>query len=207
MTEKSPSIDVPPPSFSTIGKDTIHWSFPRASRYRRATLSDTSNEINLPSTLEKRTTSFGYGKRWEPKNPKGLDAPSPDTYSLRTCFDIEKRGAFFTINLRNSPSHPPNVPGPGTYEVCGKASGPKFSMRPKLVQKARKSDSPPPGAYNPSYALLEKQSYSGISFGNRDRPKEKIVRPSTPGPGTYDIPSSFNISSPSKHHSPQRSRN
>ena len=84
-------------------------------------------------------------------------------------------------------------PGPGAYEIRTTISkdGPKFSFRGRGTLKPRIVESPPPGAYNPMYTLIDKSNYSGISFGIGKRIPDDKPRPSTPGPGTYGIPSTF----------------
>ena len=176
---------------STIGKDSVHWSFAKAKRFRNKTMVDCPELLELPSTLEKRATTFGFGRRWFPQNPKGKDAPSPDKYNIPSCFDLEKRGPSLAGNQRDHSLLPrSNTPGPGTYEIVSTLckDGPKFSFRPKISTKTR-CGSPPPGTYNPKYGLLEKNNYSEISFGIGPRAKETKTRPHTPGPGTYEVPS------------------
>ena len=103
-----------PPSFSTLGKDSVHWSFAKARRFRNKTISDCPELIDLPSTLEKRATGFGFGKRWEPKNARGNDAPSPDKYNIPSCFDTDKKGPVLLGNQRDQPLQPrSSTPGPG----------------------------------------------------------------------------------------------
>ena len=176
---------------STIGKDSVQWSFSRARRFKNKTMSQCPEFLELPSTLEKRSTTFGFGKRWQPRNPKGNDAPSPDKYSIPSCFDLEKRGPLLCGNQRDYQIQPrSNTPGPGAYDIVTTIckDGPKFSFRSKPNVKTRHS-SPPPGTYNPRYNLLEQKKYSEITFGLGNRGSEEKPRPNTPGPGTYDIPS------------------
>ena len=176
---------------STLGKDSVQWSFSRARRFKNKTVTACPELLDMPSTLEKRATTFGFGKRWQPQNPKGKDAPSPDKYTLPTCFDLEKRGPLLIGNQREYSVQPrSNTPGPGAYDIgttiCKDC--PKFTFRPKIILKNR-NDSPSPGTYNPRYNLLEKNNFSEITFGLGLRGSEDKPRPSTPGPGSYDLPS------------------
>lgn len=182
-----------PPSFSTLGRNSVHWSFSKARRFRNKTMNECPELLELPSTLDKRSTSFGYGRRWQPTNPCGKDAPSPDKYNIPSCFDNDKRGPVILGNQREFSLQPrSNTPGPGTYDVASTLckNAPKFTFRPKIVDKVR-CCSPPPGAYNPRYRLQDKGNYSEITFGVGSRSKDNRARPSTPGPGTYEVPSSF----------------
>jgi hypothetical protein len=180
-------------SFSSIGKSSIHWSFSKARRFKHKSMVECPELLDLPSTLEKRSTTFGFGKRYELVNATGKDAPSADKYSIPSCFETEKKGPSMAGGLRDTPGkNRPTTPGPGTYDlgttIC--KDGPKFSFRPKFHTKDR-FKSPPPGSYNPKFNLMEKNHYSEITFGVGPRSKEGKTRPSTPGPGTYEIPSCF----------------
>jgi Sperm-tail PG-rich repeat len=189
----SQNKDINPPSFSTIGKDSVQWSFAKARRFKNKTMIECPGLLDLPSTLEKRAAGFGYGKRWQLENSKGKDAPSPDKYNIPSCFDLEKRGPTLQGSERDYPMHQrSSTPGPGTYSIGSTIckDGPKFSFRPRMPTKIRQG-SPPPGTYDPKYNLLEKSNYSEISFGNGPKAREDKPRPNTPGPGTYEVPSSF----------------
>lgn len=180
-------------SYSSIGKSSIHWSFSKAKRFRHRSMIECPELLELPSTLEKRSTTFGFGKRSELTNPKGKDAPSADKYNIPSCFDSEGKGPTIASSLKDKPNKTrPNTPGPGAYDIgttiC--KDGPKFSFRQKFTTKER-FKSPPPGTYNPKFSLMEKNNYSEITFGVGSRTKEGKTRPNTPGPGAYIIPSCF----------------
>ena len=180
-------------SFSSIGKYSVHWSFSKARRFKHRSMADCPELLDLPSTLEKRSTTFGFGKRYELVNVTGKDAPPSHKYNIPSCFETEKRGPTMAGGLKESSGkNRPTTPGPGTYElgttIC--KDGPKFSFRPKFQTKER-FKSPPLGSYNPKYSLMDKNNYSEITFGVGPRAKAGKSRPSTPGPGTYEIPSSF----------------
>ena len=172
-----------PLSYSTIGKNTVHWSFSKAKRFRERVVQNCPDFIETPSTLHKRSTSFGLGKRWEPRNPKGNDSPSPEKYSLPTCFDLEKRGAFFSVNLRDFHSKTMDAnPGPGAYECLSESSMPAFSM---TSRRPLSSDVtvPGPGAYSPNHSFSTKR----YSVGNANRDTYKVSE--VPGPASYFIES------------------
>ncbi|CAG9315241.1 unnamed protein product [Blepharisma stoltei] len=194
-----PSSEICPPVFTTMGKDTSHWSFCKADRFSKDRHTKYPSYFILPSTLEKRSTSFGYGKRWEPFNPKGRDSPSPDTYSINTSFNLlEKKGYSMKGKVDSSKFKISNDPGPGAYDPYNfspiGADGPKFSFRPKIIRKI-KNFTPDPGAYSPSFKLKEKGNYSNIGFGKEKRNKNlSFQRIESPGPGAYDIPGTFNKS-------------
>lgn len=193
---RAATFDPYPGIFTTIGKDTSHWSFGTADRFIKSRNTKTPSLANLPSTLVKRATSFGYGKRWELINQKGKDAPSPESYNLKTTFELEKRAASFGPKYDTFKSKISLEPGPGAYNPYSSIGnrGPKFSFRPKMIKKLQ-NESPSPGAYSPVYKLREKSNYSDISFGKDVKHKEWTQgRGESPGPGAYDIPSTFNKS-------------
>lgn len=177
------------------------WSFPKASRFR--TLRSSSAEfVILPSSFSKsRSPSFGYGRRWEPKNPCGQDSPPATKYSTKSCFDLQIAGPSFgrPTHRNNRAFIPPsNTPGPGEYETERRMgeNGPKFTMKSRKVIN-RVSDTPPPGHYSPSTSFQEDHSYSGITFGVGLRPSLISHRSALPGPGAYDLPSLFHSALPS----------
>lgn len=205
------SRKIRPPTFSTLGRDSVHWSFSKDKRFKHKSIGECPDLLDLPSTLDKRSTTFGYGKRWQPRNPCGKDSPSPDKYSIPSCFDLEKRGPImlgskgdFSNQSRSS------TPGPGSYDLQSTLfkDAPKFTFRPKIIDKVR-GYTPSPGAYNPKYRLQERANYSEITFGVGSRSKDNRPRPSTPGPGTYEVPSSFSkswTSTSTRFYSPIKSK-
>jgi hypothetical protein len=42
----------------------------------------------LPTTKTFRSTTQGFGKRYDILPLQGRGSPSPDTYNIKTCFDI-----------------------------------------------------------------------------------------------------------------------
>ncbi|CAG9330272.1 unnamed protein product [Blepharisma stoltei] len=196
------------PAISLIGKNSSHWTFGKASRFRYLKRSITPDFTTLPSTLGKRTTTFGYGKRWIPQNSKGRDSPSPTTYHPPSCFDLEKKAPSFGLRCHTDRTVETKkaIPGPGSYNPYSPMGhrGPKFTFSPRIEHRM-KACTPPPDNYCPNFNLVEKANYSAIGFGIGDRSKSPLSRrESSPGPGTYEIPSGFR-SNNSRPGSPGRS--
>ena len=196
---------------TSIGKDTSHWSFSKAERFRFKKPEYSAEFVTLPSTLNNvRTTSFGYGKRSDMKSLVGRDSPSPTAYSPPSIFEINKNHAPSFGPRPTSNSRGLKVlrdfPGPGSYNPVSEIgrNSPKFSFRPKIEIK-KTYDMPPPNAYNPSYIVTERAPYSAITFGYGKRSEQVTPNKETPGPGTYDLPSLFRSSSPTKSFSPRSS--
>lgn len=187
---------------TSIGKDTSHWSFSKAERFRFKKPEYQPEYVTLPSTLNNiRSTSFGFGRRSDMKTVTGRDSPPPTTYSPPTAFELNKNhapsfGPRPTSNSRGIKVLR-DMPGPGAYNpssLLGRDS-PKFTFRPKNQVK-KIHDIPPPNAYNPSYGITEPSNFSAITFGYGKRSEQTTVSKDTPGPGTYDLPSLFRSSSP-----------
>ena len=71
-----------------IGKQSIKWSFSKASRFSSKKPEFSGNYVNIKSSIGKgRSAGFGYGKRWTPFNPKGKDAPPSTTYTVPGILD------------------------------------------------------------------------------------------------------------------------
>ncbi len=99
---------------------------------------------DLPTTRERRTTSFGVGGR---TNFSGREnSPPPGTYKLPSDFEGWKskgrvfsfgisRDAYSKVYVKEHPVRDASLPGPGTYdvrEVPGKDAK-KVSFRPKTT--------------------------------------------------------------------------
>ena len=82
--------------------------FSRAERFSPRRLSIGGEFTTLPSSFGNgRKTSFGFGKRYEFKNPGGGSSPPCNTYSIPSCFDkitggVQNNRSF---NGANSPGN------------------------------------------------------------------------------------------------------
>lgn len=178
-------------SSMTLRQGNVSFSFGKAGRFagRRKEAVEIGGE--LPSTLNPRSTSFGYGQRWTPVNITGKDSPPPGSYKISTIFEINRKNGF-SFGTRLSHRIRKEAPGPGTYEVnipLGK-NAPKFSFRPRVTIR-NVSNSPPPDTYRPSTSLIESGRYKdiGFGFGERVAPLNHgnwhAAVKGFPGPGTY----------------------
>ena len=178
-------------SATTLRQGNVSFSFGRAKRFwgGRKDLVEIGGE--LPSTLNPRTTSFGYGQRWTPSNPKGKDSPPPGTYRISTIFERNRKNGY-SFGMRLAQRQRREAPGPGTYEVAipmGK-NAPKFTFRPRIDVR-HVSNSPPPDTYRPSTSLIDNGRYKDIGFGFGERviPLNHgilyIAVKDFPGPGAY----------------------
>ena len=160
-------------------------TFSRAQRFKFISRQPSDSFYELPSTLSRRACTFGRGRRHQ--FAKVTDAPPPDSYSLRSCFEAPQRAHSFGASVKVKP--PAQVPGPGTYCPAAPLAsrGCKFTSRPS----SRSRDcTPSPTSYAPSFKLLESNRFTGISFGAK-RSKDYVS--ATPGPGAYDLPSGFSV--------------
>ena len=94
----------------------------------------------LPSTLSKKSCSFGYGDRLAPMNKTGRDSPPPTAYNTRTIYNMDRRlkshfSSFCKFGIRGMLTEPydpflnidyktnsiiprdDDSPGPGTYDI------------------------------------------------------------------------------------------
>ncbi len=136
-------------------------------------------------------SSFSMGKRL-PQTGKFTPNPGPADYSQNTPFrsatgaprfspDKHSRGGAHGEGFEDLQS-----PGPGSYAVhSSEKSGPKYSIRSRLSEKARPSNSPGPAAYS-----VRGPAASGPKFSMGS--SKRFVRTtsetdSTPGPGEYVV--------------------
>lgn len=178
-------------SSMTLRKGKIAFSFGRANRFQHRRVETTDIVGVLPSTLNPRSTSFGYGARWTPINPTGKDSPSPNRYDIAPAFEA-RTGTGYSFGSRSGRRTHLDSPGPGSYEVnvpLGKHA-PKFSIRAKFYTN-RESVSPPPDTYRPNTSFVQVARYKNIGFGFGDRTvtmnkgKVHTAVKDFPGPGTY----------------------
>lgn len=155
---------------------------------------DSPRFVELPSTLDKRSTTFGLGNRSDLRTGIGRDSPPPGTYRIKTCFEHNRRAHSFGMRTKIVPDQLPNrdIPGPGAYNPPSPigAEGPRFSFSPRRKFILRNS-SPAPDAYSPSFSLVEKSKYKKITFGFGIRINTAKSISESPGPGAYDLPSTF----------------
>ena len=147
----------------------VHCSFARASRFLPLR-PPSADYITHPSSFHcARSPGFGYGRRWEPRNETGLDAPPATAYHIKSCFDLRIAGPVFRRPKRpmlRPPIRLSFAPGPGHYSPDRDIGleAPKFSILGK-GSPPRISETPPPGHYSPRMELLSDQRFSRISFG------------------------------------------
>lgn len=90
-----------------------------------------------------RSTGFGFGKKQHEQ--KRSESPPPNTYTLRSDFEMKNKGSMFSFGIsreaytkvyqKDKPRNDPHIPGPGSYDQhspIGKDSS-KYSLRPKTT--------------------------------------------------------------------------
>jgi hypothetical protein len=82
-------------------------------------------------------------------------------------------------------------PGPGSYTLPPKYSGPKYAMGMKLTDNdpISKNKNPGPGSYNNDTNPLRDKSPAYSLSGKASRENSPERRNGTPGPGQYKVTS------------------
>ena len=150
------------PEYTPTSSKGKHWSFGKAIRFS-AVNKQSPSHYNVPSTFSKRACSFGLGKRWEPSNYMGLDSPSPEKYNIPSVFKPTPKTS--PVRYNEHVPQPTYGPGPGAYDVT-RSLGHVSKSRRNSVRYV-----------NAGWPELRKDT--------RDS------RPSTPGPGAYEIHGGF----------------
>ena len=135
-------------------------------------------------------SSFSMGKRL-PQMGKFTPNPGPSDYSQHTPFRSAKGAPRFSPDKHSRDGHAESddlqTPGPGSYAVASKdLVGPKYSIRSRLSEKARPSNSPGPAAYS-----VRGPAASGpkFSMGSSKRFQSTLLESEySPGPGEYAMP-------------------
>lgn len=175
-------------SVMTLRTGKIAFSFGRERRFHRVNR-DVADIVGvLPSGLNPRSTSFGYGQRWTPANPTGKDAPPSTVYDITLTHNGP---SGYSFGGRNSTNGQAESPGPGSYDISTPIGtyAPKFSIRKRIAHNLN-SSSPPPDSYRPTTSLTYRTRFKEIGFGYGKR-TESINRAVVefPGPGAYFAPS------------------
>lgn len=175
-------------AFTLRHKRTSTYTFSRAVRFRVQKRPDNAEFVALPSTLDRRGTSQGFGERWRPGVSTRFESPAPGSYDIPTSFNMKVGPKIIKDTQPKSYESIEFTPGPGTYEVVqpiGKHA-PKFTFRAKVSREVY-SQSPPPNAYAPT--SLTTSAFKNITFGIGERNFLKNSRQESPGPGSYEIQS------------------
>ena len=180
---------------SLLGKKSIKWTFTKADRFSKKLPEKGPEYQILKSSLGGRKAGFGYGKRWEPSNSYGKDAPPSTTYDLPLKNKII--GGKISPQRNFGFSSKPSTPGPGSYDLrtcIGNGLSCSFKSRHLALQR---DSTPSPGAYNPRHQVVEQSRYKSIAFGEKSKNNDirRIATPG-PGPGAYDYSTSFPEHSP-----------
>jgi len=209
------------------------YSFQKAKRFSEK-VSTTEKFYDIPATTSKRTTSFGYGGKYDFTSGKEK-TPGPGTYN--TSDKANNPGFSFGLSRENckgfvqgASRSDPNIPGPGSYSFTPKFSneGRKISLTGRGKESGPKESVPGPGAYDSKVSnspgryvvsniknldkgfidfnkiLSTCKSSGSIKFGFTGREFDYGIK-NTPGPGSYRIPSEFGYYENSKPQSSSKS--
>lgn len=178
------------------------WSIPKSRRFDpKDDLKLNDNIYNIPSIKSNRCTTLGYGQRKDLRPTPGKGSASPAAYLIKSCFDINKlkgKGYSFGKRFALPPGDAKFVPGPGEYKAHFQN---KEHGNIPIILKSRqcffydddlkhKKATVSMQTYHPKFTLVEKNRFSGITFGIGNRPKMENTC-GFPGPGSYNIPGNF----------------
>lgn len=138
-------------------KSKAQYSFAKSERFLKPK-SSSGVFYDIPASFDKRTTSFGYGKKYDFTTAV---EKTPDPGAYKTVKELGKdKGFSFGLSRDVCKSYIEGhfkadacVPGPGTYSILPKFSneGRKISMQGKTTEVKHHSIVPGPGAYNQSW--------------------------------------------------------
>lgn len=171
------------------------FTFSRSNRFRHSTEKPVDFLLVEPQP-NRRSTSFGFGKRTELKVESS--APPPGSYTLPETLTKGRRISTSNIGARLI-FQDSFTPGPGSYSQKSQPEGPSFSFKPRPKTKELEV-TPSAGNYNPNFSLVEANSYTKIGFGHGHKTifsRNKEI----PGPGSYSVPSLFPCIKSSAPHS------
>ena len=189
-------------SQNTMQNSSYCWSFPKTTRFNDGKKVLNPTMYTLPSILSKRTTSMGFGERKVfPVNKYGN--PSPDTYNLRTVFDmnlLHSKGAKLLAKSQDFEAKKGRFkPGPGAYTVTKEnlINNMPIKLKSRIGffyddDLKKKKHCVSMQRYHPDTTLEENLRFRNITFGIGGRtPNENRSVKGNPGPGYYKVPGCF----------------
>lgn len=132
------------------------WSFSKAERFKKLRIDNTAKMLLLPTTMNAKTSTFGFGNKKPLQMIFGKDSPAPSMYRSRSQFEFdphkgksigESYACYKKVHMPGLNTRAEEVPGPGAYDqktMLG-ANSRKFTLksRVKPLDSATR-DNPPP---------------------------------------------------------------
>ena len=160
------------------------------------TKNDTPGPGSYNAQIYTKVPIYKIGKAKRNLYPKVEDTPGPGAYTTNSYLN-KSASSFGKATRTQKPKENASV-GPGSYFYTEKSKGPSYSIY-KRYRNQQRADTPGPGAYyfkswggelkSTSMVKLSQKISPQWSFakGGRIQPKDEP----TPGPGSYNIPSSI----------------
>ena len=176
------------------------YSFPRAPRFPKISIYGAMSFYNVPSIINNRSTSFGYGSRYDfaPRKEDRTPACYDYNYGVESTQPCSPKYSFGVGRGDLKRSYDMNVPGPGKYycslNTIGK-SGEKYSIKGKYQSFfSRRNDSPGPGAYkassqinpNGTFVLSKYKNTQSVDFSTGSGKRFEEKKEKSPGPADYN---------------------
>jgi hypothetical protein len=143
------------------------FSFPKSSRFPRAKENHDPSLLLLPSTLSRKSCTFGLGRR-KPLISKHCQAsPSPESYFSQSSFNNSNHCRDYSLETVKERElfYIKPVPGPGAYNPSTpKRRRVQNCLISKTKNLASHSMTPTPCSYRPNYEFCTKNIAFGISF-------------------------------------------
>jgi hypothetical protein len=180
-------------SATSYTRGVIKWTIPKARRFKDTKpFTKDVPLLDLGSTLSKTSTSLGFGKRYSFR-PVETPGPSISHRSL-PLLQVKSQAVLGSASASHQSwdTHK-DIPGPGSYEIQrGFVNNKGVAIKSRLNPLDPVKEFPGPDYYSPSRAGTERNRYAGIGFGSSKRYDfTKQSARNNPGPGTYEVLSTF----------------
>lgn len=167
----------------SLQNSVVSYSIPKKNRFVAIIPGETFNDsiYNIGRNLNTtKSTSFGYGNKWNIDNMVRRNSPSPDTYNVtsynrlgRTGFSFKGKAPF---NVSQVIQYSSCTPGPGRYDVTSKPTS-EDKLKIPIILKSRikyfyeddikkQEGIPSSQTYRPDWKLSKNSRYVNIAFGN-----------------------------------------
>lgn len=157
------------------------------------------NYYQVNDLYSKRSTSLGYGNKIDFRFLVKNCSPSPNTYNLPSTL---RKGSVSIKGRDYMPvSTTSSYPGPGEYPIVEKNTSLPTTLKFRHgfyydEDYKYRGFQLSPNAYFPDDSFTVRSRYKNIKFGIEPRIANDIPKgiKMNPGPGTYDLPSVFDLS-------------
>ena len=185
-------------SSNTYRNSVKTYSIPKEERFKDYVKPATDCFYNLPSIKSPHGAAIGFGSRIDLSAARGKGCPGPDAYNIGSTLNTKIAASLKSRLPDNSLLYKDKIPAPSNYNYQFKNTTlpTTLKFRHGLYYEDElklKGHCISPQTYNPSILQVKQNRFKDIKFGTEQR-SSTGGKNGVPGPGQYNLPSSFDLS-------------